>query len=148
MKRNISWNNCVGGALLLALGLFFVIGALDLEIGTARRMGPGYFPLVVGSVVSILAILVIANSVFEANVAVKLEIRSFAAVAAGVAAFAFLTPILGILPAVFVSVLSSSLADSRLSFKLKGVLALGVSIAIWIIFIVGLQLPFMPFREF
>lgn len=134
--------------MLFGLGLVFVIGALDMEIGTAAQMGPGYFPLVVGSIVVFLAVLIVVKAMLDADVKVKFEIRSFAAIAVGVAAFAFLTPILGILPAVFVTVLTSSLADSRLRIKMKVVLALGVCTAVWLIFILGLQLPFESFRGF
>ena len=140
------WINCIGSALLLALGLFFVFGSLEMEIGTARRMGPGYFPLVLGSLVSLLAVISIIVSFLEETRIERIDIRSFAAVSAGVAAFALVTPQFGLVPAAFLSVLASSLADSRMSFLLKIILAVGMSLAVWLIFIVALQLPFEAFR--
>ena len=140
------WINCIGSALLLALGLFFVFGSIEMEIGTARRMGPGYFPLVLGSLVSFLAVISIVVSFLEETRIQRIDIRSFAAVSAGVAAFALVTPQFGLVPAAFLSVLASSLADSRMSFLLKIILAVGMSLAVWLIFIIALQLPFEAFR--
>lgn len=140
------WINCIGSALLLALGLFFVFGSIEMEIGTARRMGPGYFPLVLGSLVSFLAVISIIVSFLEETRIQRIDIRSFAAVSAGVAAFALVTPQFGLVPAAFLSVLASSLADSRMSFLLKIILAVGMSLAVWLIFIIALQLPFEAFR--
>ena len=34
------------GLIFIAIGLLFGLGSIGLEIGTALRMGPGYFPLV------------------------------------------------------------------------------------------------------
>jgi len=140
------WINCIGSLLLLALGLHFVNGSLDMELGSARRMGPGYFPLVLGSLVSILAVMAAIKSFLDPTKIERIDVRSFAAVSVGVAAFAFVTPNFGLIPAAFLSVLASSLADSRLSFQLKLILAFGVSLSVWLIFIVALQLPFTAFR--
>ena len=42
----IDSTNALCGALFIALGGFFIYQCLNLELGTALRMGPGYFPLV------------------------------------------------------------------------------------------------------
>ena len=38
--------NGLCGAIFIAVGLLFAYQCLSLDIGTAFRMGPGYFPLV------------------------------------------------------------------------------------------------------
>ncbi len=140
------WKNSIGAGLLFALGLFFVNGALEMDLGTARHMGPGFFPLVLGTLVTVLSLLVIVISFFKYAELEQPDLRSFVAVASGVAAFGFITSNFGIIPAAFISVLVSSFADSRLSIKQKLILAIGVSIATWLIFIVALQLPFTSWR--
>ncbi|MEK9724330.1 MAG: tripartite tricarboxylate transporter TctB family protein [Rhodospirillaceae bacterium] len=132
--------------LTLAGSLFGVDGALDMDLGSARRMGPGYFPLLLGGIVSALAALVVVQSFVRRDERGRPDIRSFAAVSAGVLVFAVTIPQIGIVPAAFLSVLASSLADSRLSLAGKALLALGVSAAVWVVFIVALQLPFEAFR--
>ncbi len=146
MMSAAKWVNGIGGLLLLALGLFFVSQSLDMELGTARRMGPGYFPLVLGVIVSILSAAVVIKAFVETATIEPIDLRSFAAVSAGVVAFAFVTQYFGIVPAALLSVLASSLADSRMSFGRKFLLAVCVSLAVWLIFIIALQLPFAAFR--
>jgi hypothetical protein len=49
------------GLLLLAVAGIFAIGLLDLDIGTAFRMGPGYFPLVLTLLLTGLGLAIMAN---------------------------------------------------------------------------------------
>ena len=46
--------NAVCGALFVAIGLFFGFESLDLELGTAFRMGPGYFPFLLACALVLL----------------------------------------------------------------------------------------------
>jgi hypothetical protein len=46
------------GLMFLVIGLAFAIGAVDYNIGTGARMGPGYFPLILGVLMSILGIAI------------------------------------------------------------------------------------------
>ena len=48
----------IGGLLLTATGLFAVIYAQTYTFGTLSRMGPGYFPVVLGAVLAVLGLLV------------------------------------------------------------------------------------------
>ncbi len=51
------------GAVFAAIGLAFMAGALTLDIGTAFKMGPGYFPLVLSGLLVLLGLIVMAKSV-------------------------------------------------------------------------------------
>ena len=105
---------------ILAAALFFIGGSIwTLDLGTARRMGPGAFAP---------------------------DWLALATIGSGVAAFALLTPLLGVLPAVFLSVLFSSSANHDVTWLLRVVLALAVAIGVWVIFILGLQMPFVAIR--
>ena len=42
------------GAIFIGFGAFFALQSFGLEIGTAFRMGPGYFPLVLAIVLILL----------------------------------------------------------------------------------------------
>ena len=50
--KSISFDttNAICGALFVATGAFFAVQSLSLDLGTALRMGPGYFPLVLACV--------------------------------------------------------------------------------------------------
>lgn len=46
------------GLLFIAVGGGFAIGATNYNVGTAARMGPGYFPLMLGVLLAVLGILI------------------------------------------------------------------------------------------
>ena len=50
------------GAIFVATGAFFAIQSLGLDLGTTFRMGPGYFPLVLGVILAGLGILITLQS--------------------------------------------------------------------------------------
>jgi hypothetical protein len=137
----------IGNLLLLSVGLYFFIGSIvGLDLGTARRMGPGYFPMLVGAIMCILAVITIFNCIRHPVDADDPDFLSIASVCGGVVAFAFVAPILGVLPAVFLSVLATSPAVSNISLRTRLILALVVSIGIWAIFVMRLKLPFVTIR--
>ena len=52
------------GLMFIAFGAAFMIGALmNYQMGTAVRMGPGYFPTVLGGLMVVLGVLVLIESV-------------------------------------------------------------------------------------
>jgi hypothetical protein len=59
--KSISFDttNALCGGLLTAVGLFFAWQAFNLELGTAFRMGPGYFPLVLAVILTLLGIVIL-----------------------------------------------------------------------------------------
>jgi len=46
------------GLLFMGLGIAFGWGALGYKLGDAGRMGPGYFPLLLGSLMAILGMVI------------------------------------------------------------------------------------------
>jgi len=57
-----SQKDFVSGLLFTAVGIAFAVGATNFEIGGAARMGPGYFPLLLGIVLAILGVVVTLQS--------------------------------------------------------------------------------------
>ena len=50
------------GLLFLALGVAFAWGATTYNVGTGARMGPGYFPLMLGVVLAIMGAVEVFKS--------------------------------------------------------------------------------------
>ena len=50
------------GLLYLIIGGGFAIGAFNYTIGDSARMGPGYFPLLVGILLAILGAIIVVKS--------------------------------------------------------------------------------------
>jgi putative tricarboxylic transport membrane protein len=137
----------IGPALMLVAGLAFVVGSIvTLDLGTARRMGPGAFPAVVGGLLSMLALVTLIRNVRHPMGWDHPDPISVLAVAGGVIAFAVLTPLLGVLPAVTVSVLTTSSAVPKFGWQGRIILAVCVSVAIWAVFVKGLGIPLTTLR--
>lgn len=53
------------GLMFTAVGGAFAWGATSFEVGTAARMGPGYFPLMLGILLAILGVIVTVRSLSQ-----------------------------------------------------------------------------------
>jgi hypothetical protein len=56
-----SLKDVLAGAMFIAFGVAFAFGALDYALGTPLNMGPGYMPLALGLVLAALGVLVIVE---------------------------------------------------------------------------------------
>ena len=55
--------NFTAGSLYIALGGAVAIGSLGFSIGTAERMGPGFFPLGVGILLAVTGIVLVLGAI-------------------------------------------------------------------------------------
>lgn len=137
----------IGLLIMLAAGAVFVIGSLvGLDLGSARRMGPGAFPLIVGVILVVLALITLAGNLRAPMDWQRGDPLAVLAVLSGVVAFALFTPLLGVLPAVMISVLATSLTERRFAWPIRLALAVGVAAGVWLIFIKGLGIPLPVIR--
>lgn len=139
----------VSGLLLVATGAGVALYAyLNYALGTVQRMGPGMFPFGAGLVLALLGLLVIIPAFFRANEEEggNIPLVPMLLILFSVVGFAVTITFAGLVPAVAVTVLVSSLADRRFNLFHVGMLAVGVSILVYLIFIVGLNLPIALFR--
>jgi hypothetical protein len=135
----------VGGVAIIALGAFVVFEASGYPIGQLRRMGPGYLPVVLGSVLILLGLLVILEGRAARTTIPAVPWRALLAISAGIVAFGVLVRPLGLVPAVVALVLIASLAEERLRLGTALVLALGLAAFAWIVFVSLLGLSMRPF---
>ncbi len=137
----------IGSLLLLVLGIAILAIALTYNVGTATRMGPGYFPMVLGGLMIALALFVgVASLRRSAAAPAEIAWRPFAAVTASLAGFVVAMAYGGLFPAVVATVLISSLGDARSQPIPALLLAAGVAIAAWLLFARGLGMPIPLFK--
>lgn len=136
----------LSAALVALIGVFFVLGVRNLEFGTARMMGPGYFPVTLGAILLCLAVaILITGSLRREEITERFAIRPFIAVLASVLVFTLTVEPAGLVPAVAIATLVASTASPMA--KLRTAIATSVVTAglCWLIFIVGLGVPVRPF---
>jgi hypothetical protein len=121
----------IGGIALLLLGIGAMVIAANYPFGTARRMGPGYFPTVLGGILAVLGVAVIIkgfNPALRDDGIPRLPSpRAIAWVAAGVIAFVLTGDRLGFIPATVLLIMISALADRGNSLRTVLLLALAVA---------------------
>lgn len=144
--RISSWTELAGGLLMAAIGIFFFVGSLGMRMGTAQKMGPAYFPMVLSVLLLAVAAAILLRCVRIEGGTFDMAWRPFAFVSAGLLVFGLTLGTLGLIPAIVLTVVVSGFADP--DNRIAGTLALGVSCAVaaWLIFRVGLHLPMPAFR--
>lgn len=137
----------LGPILMLMAGLFFAIGAAtSLDLGSFRRMGPGAFPLLVGGLLCLLSLVALVDGLRAPRDVRRGDPWAVLGVVGGVAAFAFLTPLTGVLPATAIAVIVTGLVIPEFRWPHRLILSVGVSAAVWLVFITGLGIPLVAIR--
>lgn len=140
-----------GGALVMALGLGVAAVAHGYRLGTLRRMGPGYFPLLLGAILIVTGGLIALGGMRRAGPhaaaepAAAIDWRGAAAVVAGLVAFAVLGRWGGLLPASFACVFLSALGDRRNRPAIAAALAAVMTLVALLVFhlVLRVQLPLL-----
>ncbi|RYX88354.1 MAG: tripartite tricarboxylate transporter TctB family protein [Comamonadaceae bacterium] len=148
------------GLMFTIVGITFAVGAWTYNVGTGARMGPGYFPLMLGILLAILGLVITFTAtvvetedgdpiggiawkplgfIIGANIA-------FGILLGGIPRFGI--PAMGLIIAIIALVFIASLAGDR--FKPKEVLVLSLVLAVfsYIAFVWGLKLQFPVWPSF
>src|SRR5690625_4623639 len=135
---------------MMIIGICTVIGSLNYDVRTLARMGPGYFPLLLGwMLIGISALMVASESIVvddtQESSDTGLHFRPWLCVIAGIILFVVLGKYGGLVPAAMVLVTLSALGDKENS--IKDALLLGVFITALAagIFHYGLKMQFPLF---
>jgi len=131
------------GVFFVAVGVLAVLLARAYPIGTAMRMGPGYFPTVLGALVALLGIVIAIRGACLAGAGLApWGLRPLVLVLGGVLLFAALVRPLGLVVATLALVVTSSLGNREA--RLAEVAGLGLFLAALAlgVFVYGLGLPF------
>ncbi|WP_019142525.1 tripartite tricarboxylate transporter TctB family protein [Noviherbaspirillum massiliense] len=132
------------GVIFIAFALVAIFVGRDYSMGSAARMGPAYFPTILGGLLGIIgAVSVIRSFVLQGEPVEKLVFKNIALVTLSVVLFGFLLRGAGLFLSVIVLVMVSGFASSR--FKVLPFLAVAVFMAVFsvLVFVKGLSLP-MP----
>lgn len=137
----------LSGALVIAIGAFFALGALDYRMGTLIRMGPGFVPYHLGLIVVVLGVLIMLSAFGRDEDLPYFDMRGVIFVGASIIAFGLLLPRTGLIPATIVTVMMSSFASPSLRLPMFPVLAAVVAFGAWLLFVKLLGLPIPVLRN-
>lgn len=145
--RRVDPVELMAGGLLIAIGLWYATYAFaEYNYGSARRMGPGYFPTWVGYIMAMLGAGIALLGLARPGDLPRPALRPAIAICSGTLAFAATVETFGLVPAVFCLVILASLAERPYkpirTLMLAACLS-GMGVAV---FSVGLGIPLTPFR--
>ena len=133
------------GAIYLALGLAVVWIGRTYALGTSARMGPGYFPSVLGTVLAGFGAVSIARSFIRSGEAItNIAWKPMGLILGSIILFGLLLEPLGLIVALPVLVIVSALASRNSRPDIRSIAALIAMTAFCIlVFVKGLGVP-MP----
>jgi hypothetical protein len=148
------------GLLFMAMGVTFAWSASKYTIGTAARMGPGYFPLLLGALLTVLGgVIVFKAMVFETEDGgrighwawrpvcfIVLANLAFGVLIGGLSAIGL--PPMGMVLAIFVLTITSARAGTGFHWKEVLILSAVLSVGSYLTFIVLLKLQIQVWPAF
>ncbi|MEO8684591.1 MAG: tripartite tricarboxylate transporter TctB family protein [Devosia sp.] len=137
---SFSTKDLVSGGIFVVAGAYFALEALNYEVGTAFRMGPGFMPLLLGSVLVLLGLGIAGSGWNKPDTDERLmpSWRGIALIIGVVIFFGATMRGLGFVPVVLVSSFAAALS-SRLNSPLFAILlAITLTVMCTLIFVIGL----------
>jgi Tripartite tricarboxylate transporter TctB family len=146
------------GLMFMAVGLAFAVGAYNYGMGDGAKMGPGYFPRMLGIILAILGGVIAFKSLTVATVdgekVGKWAWKPLAFILGANLAFGVLLgglpsiklPAMGMIMAIYALTIISSFAGDRVKMKEVLILATILAVGSYLAFIVllKLQIPVWP----
>ncbi|WP_291577346.1 tripartite tricarboxylate transporter TctB family protein [Bradyrhizobium sp.] len=140
------------GALMLLIGVGAAVTGSGYKFGTLARMGPGFMPVMLGTVLAFLGILIAATALGPSEDDDKRFLPDnpqwfgWFCILAGPVLFIILGLYLGMIPAVFACVFVCALGDNTATYKSSLILAAGVTVFGVLLFHYLLNIPFPLLR--
>ncbi len=139
------------GIMFVAVGGGFAGGATSYSMGTAARMGPGYFPFWLGVCLAVLGAIVAIGALSKKAEEVELEKFDWKiafVVIGSVALVGSVLDLLGVYISVFLLVFLSSMASHVFNWKVAAANGIFLVLFVWLAFIKGLGLIFPLWPSF
>ena len=134
------------GVLFCAAGVAAVGFARGYPMGTTMRMGPGYFPTMLGGLLALIGLVLMVRALLRPGPAVgRLAYSKLGLVTVSNLLFAVLLRRLGLVAALILLVIVSAYASKRFRWPVATALAVGLAVGSSIVFVWLLGLP-IPVR--
>ena len=137
------------GMMFIGFGAAAMFISRDYRFGSAMRMGPGFFPTILGGILVLFGVGITAFGLLRGEkIQERLSIRALVLLPLSLILFGLLVQRAGFIPAIVVLMFIAALSGRQFRFRevlvLTGILVVAtVSLFIW-----GLGLPYPLFKGF
>ena len=131
------------GVMLIVVGAGALVIARNYPFGTSLRMGPGYFPSLLGGLLAVGGIYLVAKG-FRSTDMIEggWSLRALVVLPLALVLFGFLMDHAGFIPASLAVIVGSALAGKEFNLLEVLALAVGLTFVSIVVFIWGLGLPY------
>jgi putative tricarboxylic transport membrane protein len=137
------------GVMLIATGLAAVVIARDYAFGTALRMGPGYFPSVLGGLLVLAGLYLVVKGLRSGEkIAGTWSVRALIVLPLSLVLFGLLMEYAGFVPALAVLIFGSAAAGTEFKFGEVALLTIFLTVMCVLVFVWGIGLPYPLFAGF
>ena len=148
------------GLMFMGIGVAFAWGSTTYSVGSGARMGPGYFPLYLGVLMTILGAVItfkalvvesiggdrIGKWAWKPLVFIILSNLIFGVLLGGLPSIGL--PAMGLIAAIYALTFVASMAESGWKFKPTFILATVLAVGSYVAFVLALKLQFQVWPAF
>ena len=135
------------GVMFVAFGVAGVWLARAFPYGTAARMGPAYFPTVVGGLLAAFGVFIALRGLaVDGERVARFHLKTLVLILAGVSLFGVALERIGLLAAVFILVVLASLGGHGFRLRETLLVSAGLALGTLLVFVYALklQIPVWP----
>lgn len=136
----------LSGLMFIVIGLGAIFIARDYPIGSALRMGPGYFPVALGGILFLMGLYVMVQGLIKKEeVKGNWSVRALIVLPLAVVIFGLLVERAGFVPALLVLTVIAAAAGGEFKWREVLILAAALTAGSVGLFIYGLGMPYPLF---
>ncbi|MHB8772879.1 MAG: tripartite tricarboxylate transporter TctB family protein [Syntrophales bacterium] len=137
------------GMMLIAIGIAAMLIAREYRFGSTLRMGPGFFPVILGAILVVFGVAVVAVGLRSGEkIKGHLSLRALVLLPVALVLFGVLMELAGFVPALAALVFVSAAAGREFKFIEVLLLTVLLTVASIALFIWGLGLPYPLIKGF
>lgn len=144
MKRELRNNKDLwAGSMLIAIGAGAMFIARNYPFGSALRMGPGYFPLVLGGLLVVFGLYLLGSGLRSSEqIESAWSLRALVILPLSLLLFGVLMERAGFIPALIVLIFGSATASTQFRFAEVLLFSIGLTALSVAVFVWALGLPY------
>jgi hypothetical protein len=145
-----SQRDFAAGLMFAAIGVGFAVGALNYTFGNSARPGPGFFPFGLGVMLAVFGLMVLFKAITvesdDGEPIGSIAWKPLLVILGAVVLFGFTLPRLGMVVALPLLVIVSSLASDEFSWLPSIASSALLTLLCWAVFVkgLGLTIPMWP----
>ena len=142
-KARVKGPQDLGAAVVFILiGIAGLVFGQDLAFGTSAKMGPGYFPAILSSLIFLLGVgLLIHSFIVDGPPVESIQFRPILLIVASILVFGYLLELAGLVVTALVMTIVAAYARREVNLRENILLGIGLSIFTVLIFVHGLSQP-------